>query len=185
MLDFWQTEAVDQICSVKKFFFKISQNSQENTCARVSFLIKVAGLMPATLLKKRLWRRCFPVNFVKFLRTSFWQNTSGRLLLSFIEKINGFCEPCKKWRCEICDPAVYTKSFKLTTTQRTYSIRPENLKCSSENAAYLFTFKTCYKQYTCSKFDQCSKTIDVAIENFWKSKKLKEDLFNPHFAKDK
>ena len=26
-------------CSVKKVFFKISQNSQESTCARVSFLI--------------------------------------------------------------------------------------------------------------------------------------------------
>ena len=35
----------------------------------------------ATLLKKRLWHRCFPVNFAKFLRTSFLQNTSERLLL--------------------------------------------------------------------------------------------------------
>ena len=25
----------------------------------------------ATLLKKRLWHRCFPVNFMKFLRTPF------------------------------------------------------------------------------------------------------------------
>ena len=38
---------------------------------------KVAGLRPAILLKKRLWRRYFPVNFVKFLRTTFCQNTSG------------------------------------------------------------------------------------------------------------
>ena len=36
---------------------------------------------PATLLKKRLWHRSFPVNFVKFLRKRFLQNTSGRLLL--------------------------------------------------------------------------------------------------------
>ena len=43
----------------------------------------VAGLTPATLLKKRLWLMCFPVNFVKFLRTRFLQNTSGRLLLVF------------------------------------------------------------------------------------------------------
>ena len=28
-----------------------------------------------------LWHRCFPVNFGKFLGTSFLQNTSGRLLL--------------------------------------------------------------------------------------------------------
>ena len=35
------TEAVAQRCSVKKMLLKISQNSQENTCARVSFLIKL------------------------------------------------------------------------------------------------------------------------------------------------
>ena len=36
------------------------------------FFNKVAGLMPATLLKKRLADRRFPVNFVKFLRTAFF-----------------------------------------------------------------------------------------------------------------
>ena len=61
-------------------FLEILQNSQENTCARVSFLIKLQA-RPATLLKKRLWHRCFPVNFAKFLRKPFLQNTSERLLL--------------------------------------------------------------------------------------------------------
>ena len=36
----WCLEAVVQSCSVKKVFIEISQNSQENTCARDSFLIK-------------------------------------------------------------------------------------------------------------------------------------------------
>ena len=35
------------------------------------FFNKVAGLRPATLLEKRLWHRCFSVNFEKFLRTPF------------------------------------------------------------------------------------------------------------------
>ena len=35
------TEVVIQRCSVKKLFLEISQNSQENTCARVSFLKKL------------------------------------------------------------------------------------------------------------------------------------------------
>ena len=34
-------EAVAQMCSIKKVFLEISQNSQENTCARVSLLIKL------------------------------------------------------------------------------------------------------------------------------------------------
>ena len=48
---------------------------------RSLFFNKVAGLRPATLLKKRLWRRCFPVNFTNFLRVPSLQNISGRLLL--------------------------------------------------------------------------------------------------------
>ena len=34
-------EAVAQWCSVKKLLLEISQNSQKNTCARVSFLTKL------------------------------------------------------------------------------------------------------------------------------------------------
>ena len=40
ILQFSSTEAVAQRCSVKKVILEISQNVQENTCARVSFLIK-------------------------------------------------------------------------------------------------------------------------------------------------
>ena len=36
------------------------------------FFNEIAGLRHATLLKMRLWHRCFPVNFVKFLRTTFF-----------------------------------------------------------------------------------------------------------------
>ena len=41
----------------------------------------VAGLRPATLLKKRLWHRCFSVNFAKFLRTPFLTEHLRWLLL--------------------------------------------------------------------------------------------------------
>ena len=36
---------------------------------------------PAALLKKRLWHRCFPANFVKFLRTPFFAEHLWWLLL--------------------------------------------------------------------------------------------------------
>ena len=58
----------------KGFLKKISQNSQENTCVR-----------PATLLKKTLWHRCFPVNFVKILRTLFFIEHVWWLLLRFVK----------------------------------------------------------------------------------------------------
>ena len=70
------TVAVVRRCSVKKVSLEITQHLQENTCARVSFLIKLQALKPATLFKRRLWHRCFPVNVAKFLRIPFLQNTS-------------------------------------------------------------------------------------------------------------
>ena len=66
----------------KKLFLKISQNSQEYTCAWISFLIKLQAY-PATLLKKRFRYWCFPVNFAKCLKTASLLNTSGRLLTVF------------------------------------------------------------------------------------------------------
>ena len=48
----FSTEAVVRRCSVKKMLLEISQNSQENPCARVSFFNKVASLTLATLLKR-------------------------------------------------------------------------------------------------------------------------------------
>ena len=54
----------------KKVFLEISQKSRENTCTRVSFVIKLeaSGLQ---LYLKGDWHRYFPVNFAKFLSTSF------------------------------------------------------------------------------------------------------------------
>ena len=45
--------------------FRINQNLK-NSSFWVSLLLTSR---PATLLKKRLWHSCFPVNFAKFLRT--------------------------------------------------------------------------------------------------------------------
>ena len=66
------SETVVRRCSVEKVFLEISQNSQENTCARISFLIK---------LQKRLWHRYFPVYFAKFLRPPLFTEHLWWLLL--------------------------------------------------------------------------------------------------------
>ena len=82
----WFIEAVVRRCSVKK---EISQNSLFN---------KVAGLRPATLLKKSFWHRCFPVNFPKFLRTPFFTEHLQWLLLDLWAKANNYSywvQPCQ------------------------------------------------------------------------------------------
>ena len=73
-------EAVVQRCSVKKVFLEISQSHRKTPVPETLFN-KFAGLRPATLLKKSLWHRCFPVNFAKFLRTPFFTEHLRWLLL--------------------------------------------------------------------------------------------------------
>ena len=62
--------------SIKKLFLKIPQYSQESTCVRVSFLIKLHST-----LKRRLQRGCFSANITKSLRAPFLKNLSEQLLL--------------------------------------------------------------------------------------------------------
>ena len=56
----------------KKVFLEISQNSQENTCARGFFL------------PESLWHRRFPVNFAKISKNTFVTENLRWLLLHAI-----------------------------------------------------------------------------------------------------
>ena len=95
----------------KKVFSKILQNSQSS----------------ATFLKKRLWHRCFPVNFAKFFRTTFFIEHLWWLLLSslffnslirtcFFENLNCntqfFLEMCLRNVCKL-----YLKYFDRTLSK--------------------------------------------------------------------
>ena len=53
----------------KKGVLRNSEKIHRKTPVPDLFFNKIAG--PATLLKKRLWHRCFHVNFAEFLRTPF------------------------------------------------------------------------------------------------------------------
>ena len=48
------------------------------------------GPKACNFTNKRLWHRCFPGNFAKFLRTLFLQNTSGRLLLFRVNRVSDY-----------------------------------------------------------------------------------------------
>ena len=68
-------------CSVRKSFLRnFAKFTGKQLCLGL-FFNKVAGLRPATLLKKRLWHRCFPANFEIFLRTPFLTEHLRWLLL--------------------------------------------------------------------------------------------------------
>ena len=73
-----------QRCSQRKGVLRnFGKFTGKHVCQSLIF-DKFASLSPATLLKKRLWHTCFPVNLAKFLRTPFLQNTFRRLLLHIL-----------------------------------------------------------------------------------------------------
>ena len=84
--------------SVRNFFFRnFAKFTGKHLCESL-FFNKVAGLSLQKSLKKGLSHWCFPVNFTKFLRIPFLQNTSGRLLLYILR---AHSEPCHTLRCSL------------------------------------------------------------------------------------
>ena len=59
------------------------RSSHQRCSVRKGFVRNFAKVTGKHLCQK-LRYRCFPVNFAKFLRTPFLQNTSGRLLLQML-----------------------------------------------------------------------------------------------------
>ena len=76
----------------KKGVLKKFHKVHLKTPALASLFNRVSGLRSATLLKNKLQHWCFQVNFVKFLRTPFLQNTSVICLtVSFHKEVLYIC----------------------------------------------------------------------------------------------
>ena len=70
----------------------VLKNFSKFTGKHLFWSLFFAGLRPATLVKKRLWHRCFPVNFANFIRTP-----------SFMEYLRWFVaiNQCSRFHCDM------------------------------------------------------------------------------------
>ena len=88
-------EVVAKRCSAKTLSWKFYKIYREMPVLEslskkpVVHRCSVKSLRPATLLKKRLWYRCFSVNFAKFLRIPS-HTEHLRWLLLFLIMLNAF-----------------------------------------------------------------------------------------------
>ena len=105
---------------------KIDPSPEKNILKKTN-LLRAKLIRPATLLKKRLWHRCFPVNVVRFLRTPFSQNTSGRLLLKFWYSFI---------RIYICNFIAFLKCQKIINI----SLSRRKKTCVHEKSRYISRF---------------------------------------------
>ena len=69
------SEAVVVPVGVPENFKKFTE---EHLC--LSLLNEIAGLQAGSLFKKRLWHRCFSVNFAKYLKHLFYKTTLTKKL---------------------------------------------------------------------------------------------------------
>ena len=74
-------EAVAQSCSVKKTFLKNSQNSQENTCAGFSFLIKLQARGLLTVKRSETPTQMLFCEFCKTFKNNVFKEQLRWLLL--------------------------------------------------------------------------------------------------------
>ena len=68
------SKVVARRCSIKKVFLKILQNSQENTCGRVSFLIKLQA-EACNFIKKETLTQEFSYEFFEISKNTFSYRT--------------------------------------------------------------------------------------------------------------
>ena len=87
-------EAVTRGVLWKKVLLEISQNSQENTCVRVSFLIKLQA-WGLKLIKKETLAQVFSCEFYEVSKNTFFIEYFWWLLLYFYNPRVGISENCK------------------------------------------------------------------------------------------
>ena len=107
---------------------------------------------PTTLSKKRLWQRCFPVYFAKFLRTPFLQNISG----GFFWKLHIY-----SYLLILTQPAFICSNSTMKTAENL--VRSSNRRSSLRAATLL---KKRLAQVLSCEFCEISKNT-FFIEHFW------------------
>ena len=124
-------------------------------------------------LKKSLWHRCFPVNFMKFLRTTFLQNTSGRLLLLIeLYYFKSFTET--SWR-----NFVETKISTKTLFYLFYCFTKDSIK--SYSASLKINTKSSYKHFRLYIYF-CYATRDDWFKGIWNLIRSTQAFDQPDFS---
>ena len=81
-------DAVSCRCSAKKVLLEISQNSQENNCTRVTFLIKLHASSLQLYLKKTV-AQVFSYEFCKIIKNNFSCRTPPVAASEFVFQVFG------------------------------------------------------------------------------------------------
>ena len=114
------SEAVTRSCSVKKKFLKFSQNSQENSCARASFLMKLQT--SDNFIQKGALAHLLSYEFCEIFMNTFFIDHIRWLLFEYVFICIIFCQVLIIFSlfsivsvADIDHVSVYLKRCKITT----------------------------------------------------------------------
>ena len=79
-----------QTTTPRHLFRDVLRNFTKFTGKHLCQVLFMSGLKACNFIKMRLWHWCFHVNFAKFLRTPFLQNTSGWLHLFRVNRVSDY-----------------------------------------------------------------------------------------------
>ena len=151
----------------EKMFLEISQKFKGKHLCQSLFFNKVAGLRPANLLKKKLWHRCFRVNFEKFWRSSILTPLDDCLFID-------------SWNWMLINSAKYSAFLKiLTNTSIPANISTSDQRCFNvvdqrwnnvgptlkmkQNPTSDFQRCTTLKQRHCPTLKQRRNSVDTTL----------------------
>ena len=115
---FFSCRSNHQMCSIKKVFLKILQNSQENACARVPFFIKLHA-STCNFIKKEALTQIFSHEFYKIFKKPFftghlWTTASAvgtllnplikqflYLIIVIVQRLFGTILRSSRWGCSV------------------------------------------------------------------------------------
>ena len=132
----------------------------------------------------------FPnVPVVAFKRGRSLKDILVRAKLPSINSNSGGSGLCNSKRCQVCKFVVDTGEFVSQTNKKTFKIKSASLNCNSSNVVYLFTCKTCGKQYvgsTTTKFRTRFNNYKQAEKYFNSGNvdKIQQVSFHEHFHQD-
>ena len=134
---------------LKKVFLTILQNSQEDTCARVSFLIKLQA-SACNFMKKETLAQVFSCEFCKIVKNTFFIEHLRRLLLKINNHVKWKCPPTTFFNCD-CAQLNFGNIDSLFANQ-------------NESEAVLFTIPSNYNKVTHHCYFRKENTTIVSFE---------------------
>ena len=123
------SEAVARRCSVKKVFLEISQNSQENICARVSFLIKLQAFRWLLLCIASSRRLKDGIHLRPFSWEHHWKSEGYKILTSKVlfKRVAECISKCPFSATKYAITQKNSKAMQKTFPYRSRALPSENL----------------------------------------------------------